>query len=68
MTKIVVDKITICIPHIEVLISLGHWMIVWYMGNHMETFCHLVGLIYQDESVIVYVWPFCSYAMKISSF
>ena len=68
MTKIVVDIIAISILHIEVLISLGHWMNLRYMGNHMETLCYFTGLVYQNEPVIVYLGPLRSNAMQIPSF
>ena len=38
MTEIVVDISPISILHIEILISLGHWMNLRDMGNHMDTF------------------------------
>ena len=68
MTEIVVDKIPVGILHIEILISLGHWMILRDMGNHMNTFCNFAGLVYQDESIIVYLQPLRSNAMQIPSF
>ena len=65
MTEIVVDIIAMSILHIEVLISLGHWMNLRDMGNHMETICYFTGLVYQNEPVIVYLRPFRSNAMQI---
>ena len=41
MTEIVVDIISICILHIEVLIALGHWMNLRYMCNCIEAFSYL---------------------------
>ncbi len=38
------------------------------MGNHMDAVSHFAGLVYQDESVIVYLWPLRSNAMQIPSF
>ena len=68
MTEIVMDIISVGILHIEILISLGHRMILRYMGNYMDTICHLAGMICQNESVIVYIRPFRSDAMQITSF
>ena len=68
MTEIVVDVFTISILHVEILISLGRGMILRYMGNYMETFCHFTGLVYQDKSVFVYLRPFRSNAMQIPPF
>ena len=51
----------------KVLIALGHRMNLWDMGNHMDTFCHLAGLVYQDKSVVIYFWPLSSNAMQIPS-
>ena len=68
MTEIVMDKISISILHIEIQISLGHWMILRNMSNHMDAFYYLTGLIYQEESVIVYLWPIHSNTMQIPSF
>jgi hypothetical protein len=67
MTEIVVDIVPVGILHIEVLIPLGHRMDLRYMGNHVDTFCYLTGLVYQDKSVIVYLWPFRRNAMQIPS-
>ena len=41
----------------KVLIPLGHWMILRDMGNHMDIFFYLTGLVYQDKSVFVYLRP-----------
>ena len=68
MTEIVVDIISVGILHIEVLITLGHWIIcLRNMGNHMDSSCYLAGLVYQDEP-IVYLRPFRSNTMQISPF
>ena len=68
MTEIVMDIISIDILNIEVLIPLGHWMILRDMGNHMDIFFYLTGLVYQDKSVFVYLRPLCCNAMQISPF
>ena len=68
MTEIVVNIISISILHIEILISLGHWMILRDMGYHMNAFCFLTGLFYQDKPVIIYFRPLRSNAMQITSF
>ena len=65
MAEIVVDIISVGILHIEILITLGHRMNLRNMGNHMETFCNLAGLVYQDKPVIVYLRPLRSNAMQI---
>ena len=66
--EIVVDIISIDILHIEVLISFGHWMIMRDMGNYMDIFFYLTGLVYQDKSVFVYLRPLRGNAMQITSF
>ena len=68
MTEIVMDIIAVGILHIEILIPLGHRMNLRDMGNHMEIFCHFTGLVYQDESVFVYLRPLRSNAMQIPPF
>ena len=67
MAKIVVDIISISILHIEILIPLGHRVNLRDMGNSMDTFCYLTGLVYQDKSVFVYLWPLSGNAMQIPS-
>ena len=67
MTEIVMDIISVDIQNIKILITLGHWMNLRYMGNSVKTFCYLKGLVYQDESVIVDLWPLRSNAMQIPS-
>ena len=68
MTEIVVEISPLGILHIEVLITFWHRMNLRDMGNYMDTFCHLAGLVYQDKSVIVYFWPLRSNAVQIPSF
>ena len=63
MTEIVVDIISVSILYTEVLIPLGQRMILWDMSDHMNTFCYLAGMVYQDESVFAYLWPFRRNAM-----
>ena len=67
MTEIVVDKITINILHIEIHISFGHRMVLRDMSYNMDVLCYCAGLIYQDKSIIVNLWPLCSNTMEISS-
>ena len=67
MTEIVMDLVPIGILHVEVLIALGHWMFLRDIGNHVKTFCYLTGLVYQDKSVFVYLWPLSGNAMQIPS-
>ena len=52
MAEIVMDIISVGILNIKILITLGHWMNLRYMGNSVKTFCYLTGLVYQDESVL----------------
>ena len=52
----------------KVLIPFGHWMNLRYMCNCIEAFSYLKGLVYQDESVIAYLRPFCSDAVQIPPF
>ena len=68
MTEIIMHIFAISILHIEILISLGHWMNLWDMGDYMDTFCHLAGLVYQDKSVIVDLWPLRCNTMQIPAF
>ena len=68
MAEIVMDIISIGILNIKILITLGHWMNLRYMGNSVKTFCYLTGLVYQDESVFVYLGPLRSNTMQIPSF
>ena len=68
MTEIVVDIVPVGILHIEILIPLGHRMNLRYMGNRMDTIIHFTGMVYHDESVIVYLRPLRSNAMQIPSF
>ena len=65
MTKIVVNIISINILHIEVLIALRHRMNLGNMGYNLNASCYLTCLVNQSESVISYLWPFCSNAMQI---
>ena len=37
------------------------------MGNHMDIFFYLTGLVYQDKSVFVYLRPLRGNAMQIPS-
>ena len=46
MTEIVVDIISVGILNIEILITLGYWMNLRYMGNSVKTFYYLTGLVY----------------------
>ncbi len=68
MAEVIVDIIAISILNIEILISLGHGMSLWDMGNYMKAFQNLAGLVCQDESVFVYLWPLSGNAMQIASF
>jgi len=67
MTKIIMNISPISIPHIEVLVSLGHGMNLRDMGNHMDTFCCLAGMVYQNKSVIDYLRPLGGNAVQIPS-
>jgi len=67
MPEIVVDKIAVNILHKEIHISFGHRMFLRDMSYYMDVLCYCAGLIYQDKSIIVNLWPLCSYAMEISS-
>ena len=68
MTEIVVDIISVGILNIKILIPLGHRVNLRDMGNSVDTFCYLAGMVYQDESVFTYLRPLCSNAMQIASF
>ena len=68
MAEVIVDKIACGILHVEILISLGHRICLWDMGNRMKTFQNLAGLVYQNKSVIVYLRPLRGDAMQIPSF
>ena len=63
MTEIVVDIISVGILNIKILIPLGHRVNLRDMGNNMENFCYLTGLVYQKESGIVYLRPLRSNTM-----
>ena len=68
MAEVIVDKIACGILHVEILISLGHRISLWDMGNRMKTFQNLTGLVYQNKSVIVYLMPLSDNAVQIPSF
>jgi len=40
-------------------------MVLRDMSYYMNVLCYRAGLIYQDESAIVNLWPLCSNAMEI---
>ena len=67
MSEIVVNIFSVSILHIEIQITLGHWMNLRNKGNYMETFCYLSGLVYQNKSVIADLRPLRSNAMQISA-
>ena len=67
VTEIVVDIIASAVLHIEILISFGHWIVLRNMGYYVDVFCYCAGLVYQDKSAIVNLWPLRSNSMEIPS-
>ena len=67
MMEIVVDIISCGVLHIEILISFGHRMALRDMSYYMDILCYRAGLIYQDESALINLWPLRSNTMEISS-
>jgi hypothetical protein len=67
MTEIIMYIFAIGTFHKKVFVTLWHWVNLGDMGNDMNAFGYLTGLVYQDKSVFVYLRPLRGNAMQIPS-